>query len=137
MRIRFLKFRIPERSADLDVDKSKIFMFLFEIIVNLQHILLVVNIKSFMCEIFQEKLFQETNCKVASKDKSNLTMDRFDYLESLQSRKTFSREDLIASKDTNKDKIDYYVKVGEKIRAYLGIKRILWVRRVRNKSKCR
>jgi len=57
------------------------------------------------------KLFQQINCKAASKDKSNLAIDRFDNLDSIQSRKPFSREDLIASKDTQKNKIDYYVEV--------------------------
>jgi len=86
-------------------------MFLFEIIVNIQHILLVEYLKSFVFESCQEKLIQEINYKTVSKDKSNLEIDRFDHLDNIQSRKTFNREDLIASKDTQKDKIYYCVKV--------------------------
>jgi len=44
--------------------------------------------------------------KAASEDKSNLAINKFYPLESIQSRKTFCREDLIASKDTQKSKID-------------------------------
>jgi len=86
-------------------------MVLFEIIVNLQYILFVEYLKSFVSENHQENLCQEINCKAASKDKSNLAIDRFDHLECIQSRKPFSREDLIASKDTQKNKIDCVVNV--------------------------